>query len=179
VQPESTSTQEWSDFLPKSRHMASDDVTAAKSWIDNTSAAIASLTVKHAAYADVAVPAAAAIAMMRDGANVFINEMQVTAGAFEDATLTMLRFPWNCVTSDSTIQNVLKQKATDEQSNGSKLRCIVELLLAHTHRCCALRQEHARAGLITILPPHSLTILTPVSTPTSRHNYSTATPGLT
>lgn len=131
--------------------MSSDDVAAAKSWIDSTSAAIASLTVKHAAYADVAFPAAAAIALMRDGANVFINEMQGTKGAFEDATLAMLQFPWNCVASDATIQNVLKQKAVDSptgSSSGSQLRCIVELLLAHTRRCCSLRQEHARAGLM-------------------------------
>ena len=63
--------------LPKHRHMSSDDTAAAKSWINSTSAAITSLTVKHAAYADVALPAAAAIAMLRDGVNVFINETGV------------------------------------------------------------------------------------------------------
>jgi hypothetical protein len=128
--------------------MDADDVAAARSWIDSTSAAIASLTVKHAAYADVAIPAAAAIAMMRDGANVFINERQSATCAFEDATLAMLQFPWNCVTSDSTIQTVLKQKTSDSASSSgtSKLRCVVELLLDHTRRCCSLRQEHLRAG---------------------------------
>jgi hypothetical protein len=135
--------------------MVADDVAASKSWIESTSAAITSLAVKHAAYADVAIPAAAAIAMMRDGANVFINEMQHTAGAFEDATLAMLQFPWNSVSSDASIQNILKQKTSDNQitssagsSSASKLRCIVELLLAHTRRCCSLRQEHSRAGLM-------------------------------
>ena len=67
--------------------------------------------------------------MMRDGAHVFINEMQQSPGALEDATLAMLQFPWNCVSSDSSIQNVLKQKAPDTQtvsvvsSSTTKLRC--------------------------------------------------------
>ena len=134
--------------------MCDDDISAARSWIDSTSAAITSLTVKHSAYADVAVPAAAAIAMLRDGANVFINETERAAGAFEDATLAMLKFPWNAVTSDATIQNILKQKAPDAQNSSSSssstanLRCVVEMLLAHTRRCCSLRQEHTRAGLM-------------------------------
>ena len=137
--------------------MCDDDMAAARSWIDSTSAAITSLTVKHSAYADVAVPAAAAIAMLRDGANVFINETERDAGAFEDATLAMLKFPWNAVTSDTTIQNILKQKAPNAQSSSSSsssssstanLRCVVEMLLAHTRRCCSLRQEHTRAGLM-------------------------------
>jgi hypothetical protein len=130
--------------------MTADDIAASKSWIDSTSAAIASLTIKHAAYADVALPAAAAIAMMRDGVNVFINEVQRSSGALEDATLAMLQFPWNSVTSDSSIQSVLKQNASDNQSSSStsRLRCIVEMLLAHCRRCCSLRQEHARAGLM-------------------------------
>jgi hypothetical protein len=92
--------------------------------------------------------------MMRDGAHVFINEIQRSPGALEDATLAMLQFPWNCVSADSSIQNVLKQKASDTQtvsvvsSSTTKLRCIVEMLLAHTRRCCSLRQEHARAGIM-------------------------------
>ena len=130
--------------------MNDEQIAAAKSWIESTSAAITSLTVKHAAYADVALPAAAAIASMRDGVSLFINEMQCSPGAFEEATLTMLKFPWNSVTSDATIQSILKQQETDVHSIGSsssyKLRCIVELLLAHTQRCCSLRQEHTRAG---------------------------------
>lgn len=135
--------------------MTVDDIAASKSWIDSTSAAIASLTIKHAAYADVALPAAAAIAMMRDGVNVFVNEVQQSSGALEDATLAMLQFPWNSVTSDSSIQSVLKQNASDNQtisssssSSTSRLRCLVEMLLAHCRRCCSLRQEHARAGLM-------------------------------
>jgi hypothetical protein len=154
-QAESSNALEWIDWLPNLRHMAADDISASKSWIDSTSAAVASLTIKHAAYADVALPAAAAIAMMRDGVNVFINEIQRSSGALEDATLAMLQFPWNSVTSDASIQSVLKQNASDNQtisgsnsSSTSRLRCIVEMLLAHCRRCCSLRQEHVRAGLM-------------------------------
>ena len=152
--------------------MADDKISAAKSWIESTSAAIASLTVKHAAYADVAIPAAAAIATMRDGVSLFINEMQRTVGAFEEATLAMLKFPWNSVTSDATIQSILKQQETDahavSSSSASRLRCIVEVLLAHTRRCCSQRQEHARAGrmlktlleMYAFMPPTHAAIVT-------------------
>jgi hypothetical protein len=147
-QAESSTAHDWAASLPQLKLMSSDEVAAAKSWIHSTSAAIDSLAIKHAAYADVAIPAATSISMMRDGVSLFINEAQPATSAFEEATLSMIQFPWNTVTSDAIIQRILKEKAEYSKSAGglARLRCIVEMLLAHTRRCCLLSHEHLRAG---------------------------------